>query len=480
LIYTGRKEKITMNSNSRPRILIIMPDQLRADAMSCAGHPIVRTPNIDRIAAEGVRFSNTYSTCPICMPVRSSVLSGVYSHNHGQWHNYGELAGDADTYLRHLKNVGYRTCQVGKSHLYEHGKWPHLNDRLDFMHALGWDDVLETTGPWATTNTDSIMTDHWKEVGCLDTFRDDYKKRGETHGPGGREATWPSPMPEDEHMDAFVGRTAVEYVEGREDDGPLCLFVGFGGPHEPWDPPAPWAAQYDPADMGAAKPLDAPGDWVGEAGRDYQANFSIRPNMTKEMIAEIRARYYAKISHIDHWVGRILDTYEKRGWLENTCVIFWSDHGEMLGDKSRLFKQVFYEGSVSVPLIVRKPGKADAGAVCEGLTSLVDIFPTVLEAAGCEPKKGAFGRSLIPYGSDPAGEIHDAVFSEINEHTMIRDSRYKMAVNRTGDTIMLYDMIEDPDERANLAGKPDMTGVEARLRERLLRFLLETRTDQDA
>jgi len=464
-----------MADKRRPHVLILMPDQLRADCLSSAGHPVVRTPNIDRIAAEGVRFANAYTTSPVCMPARSSVLSGLFCHNHGQWWNYGHLPPDADTYLRHLKRAGYHACHVGKSHLYPHGIG-HLNDMLGFMRALGWDDCLETTGPWATVTTESIMTDHWREVGCLELFREDYRKRAACRPD---QATWPSPMPEGETLDDFIGRTAVDYVSGYDRDEPLCLFVGFGGPHEPWDPPASWADRYDPAQTEPAKPLDRPGHWVGTAAREYQMDFRRHPALPAEKISAVRARYYAKISHIDDWIGRILDEFEARGMLEDTCIVFWSDHGEMLGDKERLYKSVFYDEAAKVPLIVRRPGAAGAGATADGLASLVDIFPTVLELAGCEAAEGAFGRSLVGALDDPSAPIHDAVFSEILQYTMVRDARYKFALNRAGETIMLYDMAEDPEERNNLAGKADARGIEARLRGRLLRWLLETATDQN-
>ena len=461
----------------RPHILILMTDQQRGDCLSCAGHPVVGTPNMDRIAAEGVRFANATTTCPVCMPARSTVLSGLYCHNHGQWGNYGHLPQDVDTYLRHVKRVGYHTCQVGKSHLYSHEAGEHLRQHEPFMHALGFDDVLETTGPWATTKTDSIMTDHWREIGCLETFRDDYEKRRQAGSPN---ATWPSPMPPGETLDDFIGRTAVEYVRGYERDEPLLLFVGFGGPHEPWDPPATWADRYDPSQMPPAEPACEPGPWVpdtaAEAQRAWQSQFA----MTPEQVGLVRARYYAKISHIDDWFGRILTAFKERDWLENTAIIFWSDHGEMLGDKNRLFKSIFYEQAVRVPLIVRRPAEPHAGSVAEGLADLADVFPTVLDLAGCEPKENAFGSSLVPVCGEPSLRVHDAVFSEIGTTSMIRDVQYKMVLDREGNVLMLHDLAADPGEHENLAGKPDLAEVETRLRDRLLRWHLATATDQRA
>jgi len=463
-----------MATNDRPNILVIMPDQMRADCMSGAGHPVIATPNIDRIAAEGVRFDNAYTTCPVCMPARSSVLSGLYCHNHGQWFNYGHLPAEADTYLRHVRRAGYHTCHVGKSHLYPHGGGKHLADHEPFMNALGWDEVFETTGPWATTGTDSIMTDRWKELGCLKTFRDDYRRRREAGGPA---MTWPSPMPEGEALDDFVGRTALEYIEGYRREEPLLLFVGFGGPHEPWDPPERWATMYDAANMPPPEPHVEPGPWVGPKGAEYQ-RMRYREGILPEQAALIRARYFAKISHVDFWVGRILDACSDRGWMDNTAIVFWSDHGEMLADKDRLYKCVFYEQAARVPLIVRRPADENAGGVARALVSLVDIFPTVLELAGCPSRENELGESLLPLCDNPQAGGASAVFSEIQDTTMIRDTQYKMAVDRAGDTLLLYDMQSDPAERNNLAGKPELADIEKRLKLRMLAWLLHTRTDQ--
>jgi len=456
----------------RPHILILMPDQMRADCLSCADHPVIQTPSMVRLAAEGVRFPNAYTSSPVCMPARSSFLSGLYCHNHGQWGNYGHLPADADTFAKRLVAEGYHSCHVGKSHYYSHVAGEHLKDHEPFMNALGWQDVLEVTGPHATHRTDSIMTDHWQQIGALDTFRNDYARRGEA---GPFAATWPSPMPPGESQDDFVGRTAVEYVQGYDDDKPLCLFVGFGGPHEPWDPPPDWAAKYAPDDMDAPLPSNEPGPWVPEAAAAYQRKLETpREGMTAQAVGRIRTLYYAKISHIDWWFGRIFDALEQRGMLANTAVVFWSDHGEMLCDHGRLYKSVFYDPAARIPMMVRTPDKSGAGTVNDALVSLVDVFPTILELAGCEPKENAFGKSLVPLTADASAPYHDAVFSEINDQTMIRDRRWKMVVSNEGEVRSLYDMQDDPFETVNLLGKAEAAGVFSELGERLLKWHLAT------
>ncbi len=458
-----------------PNILILMPDQWRADCLSCAGHPIVRTPNVDRLAAEGTRFARAYTTCPICVPARGSFLTGLFPHNLGQLGNYGVLPPGIDTYLHHVRAQGYRTCHIGKSHLHPHVAGKHLRDGADWMHDIGFDDVFETTGPHATRTTDSILTDRWRACGCLDTFRDDYTRREDSK----EIATWPSPMPPGEHMDDVVGQTAEDYLSNYDRSEPWLTFVGFGGPHEPWDPPVEWAERYDWQAMDAPLPATEPGPWVPPAAAAHQRHVQrFDPRLHPEAIARIRALYYAKISHVDHCIGRVLDVVRQRGWDANTAVLFWSDHGEMLGDKRRVHKMLFYEPSVHVPLILRTPDRAGAGAVRSQIVSLVDAFPTLLDLAGAPPRPVSFRRSLLPLAHDAAAAHHDAVFSEIDDRTMVFDGRFKLVVCASGETLKLYDLANDPTEAENLVGKPGAEAVTTRLRERLLLWFLSTKLGQ--
>jgi arylsulfatase A-like enzyme len=272
----------------------------------------------------------------------------------------------------------------------------------------------------------------------------------------------------------------------------MMMFVGFPGPHDPWDPPKEWYAKYEGAAMDEAKGITEPGSWVPEVAAEHQRKLQkIHPDMTPEVVAKTRALYYAKISHIDDWVGKIVESLKKKKMWEDTVLIFWSDHGEMLWDKGRLHKAVMYEESVRVPLVIRTAETAKRGGkVARGLVSLMDVWPTILELAGCEAKKGTFRKSLAPVLERPEMVLNEAVFSEIGEgenpvgvpsegrRTMIRDERYKMVVNREGEVLKLYDLVEDTEEEVNLVGKKGMEEVVAGLRERMLKWLLETGNGQ--
>ena len=450
-------------------ILIIMPDQLRADSLGCAGNKVIKTPNIDRIAREGVLFSNAYTVSPICMPARASFVSGLYPHNHTMWTNAGSLPPDDETFFHHLQRKGYFVAYIGKSHFYPHRAGDHLKNHEDYMRARGIDYVHETTGPWATVRTDSYMTDHWREKGLLSVFREDYLKRRD-FGPF---ALWPSPMPTDEFLDSYIGRKAVEFIEGYDGSKPFCLFVGFGGPHEPWDPPGEYAEMYDPDEVPPPIPPERAREWTPPYAAERMRK-GVLEGLTDEIARRIRASYYGKISLIDRWVGEILDALERRGWLEETMIVLWSDHGEMAGDHGRLHKSVFYESSVRVPLIIRVPG-IEGGRVVPALVEIIDVYPTILEAVGAEPSRRCFGRSLMGLLKGEAESVRDEVLSEIHAfgcyNYMIRTERFKYAMNGEGEGFMLFDLEEDPDEQVNLIGHPEYGDVEREMRERLLRAI---------
>ncbi len=447
-----------------------MPDQHRADCMSCAGHPQIRTPNMDRLAAEGMRFANAITACPLCMPARASFIAGQYVHNHSMWTNRGELLPGEESLFRRLQENGYYTAHIGKSHYYEHRDF-HMRDREPYMHSRGLDYVHETTGPWATCRTDSYMTDLWAERGYLEAFRQDYARRRER---APRISVWASPLPVELFMDSYIGSEAVRFVEDYDRQAPFALFVGFGGPHEPWDAPGDYATMYDPDQTPPPIPPADPGPWVPGYAAEWQRN-GRQKAMTMDDVGRLRANYYGKITLIDHWLGRILDACERRGFLDDLLVVFWSDHGEMAGDHWRLHKSVFYEGALRIPFIIRWPGRVPARRVCDALAQTVDIMPTILEAVRATVPRTCLGKSLWPVIEGRAESVRDAAFSEIEaggrRNIMVRTTRHKYAIHGDGTGYLLYDLAEDPGEQNNLIGHPETAELESQLRELIFRFL---------
>jgi len=453
-----------------------MPDQMRADHLSCAGHASARTPQLDRLAAQGTRFTRAYTTNPLCMPARASFLTGKYSHEHGVWRNEGRLSRWTRTYLHHLADAGYHTCQLGKAHVYDHVPCKDLRTQEGRMQALGFRQVEEVTGPIATTHTESLVTDRWRESGLLETFRDDYRRREEA---GPLESTWPSPMPEGECLDDRIGELALEFLSSYRREEPFAAFVGFAGPHWPWDPPRAWAELFDPAELGPPEPPSLPGEHVPPLAAGFQRHQQDRVRPTIEQAQRIRACYLAKVAHIDHWVGRILEELERQGMAEDTAVLFWSDHGEMLCDKGRLGKALLYEQAVRVPVILRLPASAPGpvDTASDALVSIVDAFPTLLELAGCAPAPSC-GRSLLPLARGEETRHREALLVEVDgddgytgarirRRVMVRDRTHKLLVSHRGDGLALYDLEADPGERSNLLGRQDAREHEERLRAEL-------------
>ena len=481
-----------------PHIIVICDDQHSPDCLGCAGHPLVQTPNIDSLAAEGVRFSQAYTTSPVCMPARSSLITGLYPHNHGIYTNMTNLPRGTQTYLHHLQENGYRTAHIGKSHYYNYfnlGGYgcTHMREMEGYLHELGIDDVHEVAGYWGSgahwsgddsknsrfKPADSYVTDYWRERGLLDAFREDYRKR---RGLPFYQA-YPGVLGFEDYLDSYVGKKAVEYVLEYEREHPLFLFVGFPGPHLPFDTPKEFVDLYDPAETPAAIPAAASNadlpDYIsgllddGSFFNDFRkAGKEIRP--TPDEVARMRASYYGKTTLVDHWIGKIFAACTERGIDNDTIFVFLSDHGEMLGDHNRIEKNCFYDSSVRIPMIIRHPLLGKKGSVSDSFIELIDLFPTLIELAGLDPASIGSGASFANVVRENAAEHRGFAYSEGIHGYMVRDREYKYAVTRKGDGFMLFNTESDPNEQRNLAGRPEFDKIERARRDLLLSRLAST------
>ncbi len=455
----------------RPNILILMPDQFRADCLSCAGHPQMKTPNLDSIASQGTRFTQAASVSPVCMPARASFISSRYPHNHGMWRNSGCLPANDESLFHHLQRAGYCTAHIGKSHYYPHGG-DHMRNYEDYMHARGLEYVHEVTGPWATTGMRSYMTDRLEEHGLYEAFKRDYQQRREARKEKPLMVK-PSPLPPDLFLDSYVGDKATKYVGEYEDQRPMCLFVGFPGPHEPWDAPGEYAEMYDEDKTPDPIPWPQENRDLPPETRDMD-DFQPKGSTTPENISKIQANYFGKISLIDHWIGQILGALQERNMLEDTMVVFWSDHGEMLGDHRRVFKSTFHESSMRVPLIMSWPGHFQDGETSDVLAETVDIFPTILDSLGLEASERSLGRSLNPVLSGESDHLRTEQLSEVlhagERRACLRTRERKYAIREDGSPFMLYQLRDDLQEQHNLIGDQDPSD----LRDRLLCRLMES------
>ncbi|MBR5383577.1 MAG: sulfatase-like hydrolase/transferase [Clostridia bacterium] len=443
----------------KPNILFIMADQFRADALHCNGGPGL-TPNLDALAAEGVLFTNCYTAAPLCVPARISLFTGKYPHTTTAWDNtVYVLDPDADLWSKEIRNQGYDTAVIGKLHL--HADRGNMIGMESYVNGYGFDFVNEISGPHAQCKTRTYMGEEWKAKGLFDAYCEDMAARGKT--PHAK----PSPLPLQDYYDTYVGRHGAEWLQNYSGNKPWFCHVSFGGPHEPWDAPEPYASMYKPEDMPPALPD------VHEHGERPRGEYDKRYNMPKihcspEQAKEIRANYAGSVTLIDEWIGRLIDTIKVRGEWENTVVLFTSDHGELNGDHGFVNKRNFFRGAVNIPLIIRTPETARSGGhVSDALVSLIDVGPTLAEYAGKVLEYTQFGRSLCPLLAGETTVHRTQVLSELSGERMIADHEWKAVFNSQGELYLLFHLTEDPDEVENLAVDPAYREVAREMEHRL-------------
>ena len=455
-----------------PNVVFLMSDQHRGDAMSCAGHPVARTPALDAIAAQGCRFTRAYTTSPVCMPARASLAIGRYNHNHGMVNNTRCAVGTRERRRAlglALQRAGYRTAFVGKHHLLPQRGGFDMRRAAGFVRReFGFDHLVQVLGKFGSMRSDCDWTTHLGDMGLLDVHRADYAERK-------RQPVYfakPSPLPRDEQCDSFTGRKAIEWI-GSGQGQPFFLWVSFPGPHDPWDAPGEYGRMYDPRDMplplGWADTLE--GKPPQQRGRsEFEGLLHLDGSQVKAMAAQ----YYGLVSNIDDWCGRIVLALDAAGMLANTVVVYTSDHGEMLGDHRLVNKSIFYEGAARIPLLLADYREAPTGATCPALAETIDVYRTVLTLAGAAVPEGTFGDDLVALAPG-AGSEDDAAFSEINTACMARAGRWKYVHDpAAGGAQELYDLEDDPQELRNRVADPEYRPVADELRSRMVDWLTTT------
>lgn len=449
--------------DNKPNIVYIFSDQHRGDAMGCVNHPAVITPGLDRLAEKGVTFERCNSNAPLCMPARASMMTGQHVREHGNWTNNVERDPTGPSHVRNVRDAGYHTALIGKSHLYVHGgqhAGSHSRDKKHLLEAWGFEDIEELHGPLASQRHDSSYTDYLSEKGLLKIHRD-YISHYSEGWKSGTAYPWteePCPLPDEDHLDAYTGRRAVEWIDSYRGDKPFYLQVLFPGPHDPFDSPQSYRDRYNPNKIPLGS-MQNPEEPVPEYVKHVLAWSGIQGIMTPEQKQLMSVYYYAKITLIDEYIGRIVTMLEEKGLADNTWIIYSSDHGEMLGDHMMSHKIVFYEGALRIPCIIRPPG-GTSGWRTQALTDQLDITATILDIAGAPQMTGGDGRSLrkqvLAGPDDSASQTgKEYIFSEVYGFSMIRDDRYKLAFNvLTGDAVEMFDLEADPDENHNCVNDP--------------------------
>ena len=474
--------------------LLITTDQMRADHMGCAGNPVIRTPNLDRLAAGGVCLDRAYVSNPLCMPNRSTMATGRLPRNHGAWSNGISLPADERTAADVLAARGYHTALLGKGHLTTYGqsKEPPLFDSRE-----AWNDGRMTTawtgpyygfqeciltvghgpwgfeaghyGAWLKENFPDVLARGWKNVKPSPT--------------GALQCFTPS-VPIEAHPSTYVGTLGCDYLRQRAADGrPFMAWVSFPDPHHAFCPPAPYDTMHDPREavlprFGAEALADKPPHFrrAYEGGELWEGinRSDILKDVTEPQLREIIARTYGMIALVDENIGRLLAALDQTGLADNTVVIFTSDHGDLMGDCGLIFKGPFLlEGLIRVPMIWRVPRGARR-AHSQGLFSSCDIAPTILALAGIDVPPAMDGLAQPELAAGGSGR-RDAAFvefksmyrPELNLRTIVTADR-KLTYYAGLPCGELYDMTAAVSEARNLYGDANMAGERQALELRLL------------
>lgn len=409
----------------QPNVLIIYPDQMRADCMSAAGHPLLKTPGLDRLAREGVRFTQAYTSYPLCCPFRASLFTGKYATSHGMVANHYPIALGQTFLPQVMRDHGYATCWVGKWHLNGGRKHDYVPPeyRLGFERFIGFSRGHAYLSPIYYRDDDptpyrSDMFEPELQTGQLCDFIDDALR------------------------------------EGR----PFFAGIGYGPPHVPVEQaPEAYRTLFSPDEV----PLSS----------------LVPPERAQEARA-FTAMYWGMIAAVDHQVQRILNHLQHRLALDNTMVILVSDHGDMCYEHGLTGKKIFYRGSMQVPFLIRYPTYGHGRTVTQPADPGVSIMPTILEACGIAPPEGMDGQSLhtlLARGED--GRLNDFIFYQIPREAEgperhpypergLRTAQW-LYVERCGVPMALFNEERDPEERFNLAFHAGYYGQIDRLHQQL-------------
>jgi arylsulfatase len=443
------------NRKNQPNILFIMTDQQRFDYLGCMGADFLRTPQIDRIAGRGIKFNYCCTTAPICVPSRIALATGLLPNRLGALENEVYLPlNRTTTYYQRLRDNGYQVGCVGKLDLAKPDKYNGKNGNRPCAYSIGFTMPFECEGKEHAFSPEVIgpYTAYLEEKGLLGKLWEIKKehKKIKNHKVIKSKAQYELATADycleaEDYEDAFIGRKAVNWLDNITDEYPWHLFVGFVGPHYPYDPPKSYADQYRHQKVSAPIKDDLTGkpQWIKErAGASY-------PNEAEIMVT--RRQYCAAISLIDDQVGRIIAALERRGMLDNTYIIFASDHGDMMGDHDLYSKQVAYEPSLRVPLIMAGPG-IEPGKVSDALIELSDLNPTICELAVLPPQEDIDAVSFcnLLFGRTERQRQNVVCFNQ--NFRAVRTGDYKLIINYN-DLPELYELNHDPDELCNIADR---------------------------
>lgn len=454
------------STGTTPNIVLIMTDQQRFDSIAALGYDYVDTPNLDRLVNEGTAFTNAYVASPSCGPSRASLFTGRFPHSSGVLRNEDRWS---HSWVEFLADAGYRCTSVGKMHTFPYEASVGFHER----HVIENKDRAHPNLPFFLDNWDKAF---WVQ-GMEKPSRVTYRRRADYRECLGA-FEWT--LPEHMHADNFVGNLARHWLATYpRRDAPFFLQIGFPGPHPPYDPPTRNLDSYRDRPMPEAKRTQADLDAQPtplqalrqhHRAEDHDAIVHLA-DPTADQLARQRRHYFANVTLIDEQVGGIIEALEARGVLDATIIIFTSDHGDALNDHGHSQKWTMYEPSVHVPAIFWGPRFVQPGQVLQGLLSLMDFAPTILEFAGLTPPEWMEAESLMPAlrGEPWAGRQYvfseharDLILTDTALMTMVRDERWKLVEFVDHDEGQLFDLQSDPHEEVDLWSHPEHFDVRVR------------------
>ncbi len=472
---------------SPKHVVIITADQMRPDAMGPAGNAAAITPHLDRLAERGCVFDRAYCVAPTCTPSRTAIFTGRYPNVTGTWQVGTELGDDEPTLCDRLAPAGFRRVAVGKMHFrpQREGPFPEIGPPAP---AEVRDRPRATDGTFFGFDEHHITEDS-RTGEYLDWLADVAPRcvRRKDVDPDARACVRDgSNLPAQFHQTRWVGEWSERVVREHDPSQPLFLWTSFVDPHHPFDAPGEYVQRYAGRDLPG--PVRREGEHAlrpahlrrNDASPAYPwPGAATEHGLSDEEIAEIVRNYYAMVTFLDEEVGRLLDVLETRGMLDETLIVFSTDHGELLGDHGLLMKGPWmYESLTRVPMIVAGPGLA-RGMHTEALMENVDVAPTILDALGMDLPVGMQGRSQLPVLRGEAARVRDSAMCAYDAHDVgykcrtLHTDRYKLTLF-AGETYgELFDLAEDPHELHNRFFDEAYASIRAEMTGRFARRMME-------
>lgn len=437
--------------HDRPNILFLFTDQQRFDTIGAHDNDLIRTPVLDRLVREGTTFTRCYTPSPVCVAARAALATGLPPHVNGCADN-APMPRDYPSFMERLSDSGYQTHGVGKMHFTpDHRKL------------------------WGFESRD--VSEEIKEEGndFVAFLRE--KGFGHVHEPNGIRSEYyyipqPSQLPAHLHESHWVADRSIDFLKRRDRSRPFFLWSSFIKPHPPFESPTPWNKLYRCPDMPGPLVPENPADLLTFWNRVQNRYKYKDAGADQFLLRTMRAAYYSCISFIDYNVGRILQALGPEA--ENTLIVFSSDHGELLGDYGSFGKRTMLDPAARVPFILRWPGRVGTGKTCATPVSLLDLWPTFLEAAGVnEPPPHEAAHSILDLLRQTAGDR--TVFAQYSEGPyalyMITDGRFKYIHSAPDQKEWLFALEDGRPETVSLASKSQYAEPLCRLRDELIQRL---------